>query len=274
MGIAVYITSHIAAILLRLLDAGTAQVELRVQADGTLRVTRNGTTVTNGTSTYTIPTSTWVYIEWKVTIADSISADTCKVRVNGTDVITVATSQDLKNTANASANSVVIGGTGGHTACYYDDFYVCNQSGTTNNDFLGDVKVRTIYPSGAGNSTDWTPSAGSNYQCVDESPANGDTDYVSETTAGDHDTYALDDITITGSILGIQTNLYAKKDDAGTKELAAVVRSGTTDYDGATVSVNGSYTVHTEIRETDPDTTAAWTQSGINAMECGPKLIS
>ncbi len=274
VGVAIYVSAHDADPFLRFFDAGVTQCELRMHTDGTLRVTRNGSTVTSGNSTYSVPIATWIYLEWKVTIANSIGASSCVVRVNGSNIITVATGQDLQNTSNASADSVVIGGSGGPTTFYYDDFYICNSSGSTNNDFLGDVKVLTIYPSGAGNSTDWTPSAGNNYECVDETPGNEDTDYVSETSAGDHDTYAMGNITLTGTVLGIQTNLMAKKDDAGTKELAPTIRSGSTDYDGTTVSVNSSYRVHSEIWEEDPDTSAAWTDSGVNAMEFGPKLIS
>ena len=108
------------------LDSGTSQCELRLHSDGTLRVTRNGTAVTDGVSTFSISTGAEYYIEWKVTIADSIAAGSCKVRVNGADIITVATGQDLKNTATAAANQFRLGPTTtlGTTTIDTDDLYI------------------------------------------------------------------------------------------------------------------------------------------------------
>ena len=255
------------------MDGANFQATLVVNADGTLSVTRNGTAVLGGTSTATVQPATWNYIEWKITIANSIGSNSCIVRLNGTNIINVTAGEDLQATANASATGFRIKGASSTLHCF-DDLYICDQSGGVNDDFLGDVKVVTLYPSGAGNSTDWTASAGSNYQCVDETQGNGDTDYVSESTAGDHDTYAFGNISDSGTVIGIQTNMYARKDDAGTREVAAVVRSGGTDYDGATVALSTSYAILWEVRETDPATTSAWDITGVNALEAGPKLVT
>lgn len=258
-------------------DAGTLQSELRTNADGTLSVTRNGTSVTGGTSTNAMSATAWNYIEMKVTIADSIAANSCKVRVNGVDWITVTTGQDLKNTANATANQILIGTITNTSGLLYDydDLYVCDGNGSTNNNFLGDCRIETLYPSGAGTTTAWTASTGSNYTCVDETTSNGDTDYVETSTATNKDTYAMGDLSSTPTaIYGIQTVLAARKTDAGSRSVAAVIRSGGTDYDGTTVSLADTYTCLTEVRETNPATSAAWTASGVNAIEAGVKLIA
>jgi hypothetical protein len=261
-----------------LTDAGTIQVELRLNPDLTLSVTRNGTALTGGTSVTTLSLNTWYFIEFKATIADSIPANSCKVRINGVDVITVATGQDTKNTANATANGFYLGvnyagGTGGNWD--WDDLYVLDGSGSVNNDFLGDVRVETLYPAGAGNSSQWTPSAGANYACVDDVTPNDDTDFVSSSTIGQRDTYTMSNLGGNPpSIVGVQTLLLNRKDDAGSRQMAAVVRSGGSDYDGASVSVFDTYSYATEIRETDPGTAAAWTVTGVNSMEAGIKLVS
>lgn len=264
--------------ILTLFDAGSVQVDVRLNPDATLSVTRAGTALTSGTSSLSLSLNAWAYIEFKVTIADSIAANSCKVNVNGVNWINVATGQDTKATANASANHLRLGPNGGFpgsTTWKYDDLYVCDQSGSVNNDFLGDVRVETLLPSGAGNSTQWTPSAGSNYQCVDENPPNGDTDYVSSSFATNVDTYAMGNLsTSPSSIKGVQTNLYARKDDAGAHSIAAVVRSGGTDYAGATTAVGDTYAFLSEIREADPATSAAWTAAGVNAMQCGQRQVS
>jgi len=160
-----YMTSLISAgtgpKVVELFDSATTQCDLRVNGDGTLSVTRNGTVLTGGTSSFAISAGAYYFIEWKVTIADSIAANSCKVRVNGVDWITVAAGQDTKNTANATANVVNFGtmnSFSGVPATDFADFYLCDQSGTTNNDFLGDIRVDTLYPNADGTYSQWNYS--------------------------------------------------------------------------------------------------------------------
>ena len=50
----------------------------------------------------------------------------------------------------------------------------------------------TLYPTSDGNYVQWTPSTGStHYTLVDETTCNGTTDYVSETTTGERDSYGI-----------------------------------------------------------------------------------
>lgn len=263
--------------LVALFDAGSTQCDLRLNPDGTLSVTRNGTAVTNGTSVSTLSVNVWHYIEWKVTIADSISAGSCKVRLNGVDIITVATSQDLKNTSNASANQIQLNGNVGSFggSAYYDDLYICDGTGSTNNDFLGDCRVDVIFPNGAGNYTQLTPSTGSNYTCVDESTPNT-TDYVSGSTVNDRDSYTLGDLPALTSqtVHGVQVNAAILKDDAGIRSVGTMVRSSSTNSDGSGVALSVSQTYITQIYEMNPNGSVAWTETTVNAMEAGVKITS
>lgn len=269
MGFALSFTALPAAArqLVALLDAASNQCDLRINADGTLSVTRNGTALTSGTSVSALSASVFYYIEWKVTIADSISANSCKVRVNGVDWITVATSQDTKATANTTANQVTLGTTSGFTAVY-DDFYLCDQSGSTNNDFLGDCRVDTLLPNGDGNYTSFTPSTGtSHYQLVDESTPNT-SDYNESSTATNKDSYQMVDLSaITGTIYGVQVLGAVLKDDAGVRSIKVGVRSSSTDSVSAAQALSTSQFYYANIHETNPATSSAWTESGVNAAE-------
>jgi hypothetical protein len=259
-------------------DTGAAsQCELKLNGDGTISMTRNNTALTGGTSTLGISAGSWFYLEWKITIANAIAANSCKVRVNGVDFINVATGQDTQNSANASANLIALGTMSGvaQAALDFDDLYALDGSGTVNNDFLGDVRVEALYPGGAGTTTQWTPSAGGNYACVDDVTPNDDTDYVSSSTVGQKDTYVMSNLTgNAAAIAGIQSDLLHRKDDAGSRTVAAVIRSGGADYDGTAASVLDNYFYASEIRETDPATGTAWTITGVNAMEAGIKVVS
>jgi len=256
-----------------LLDAGTVQCDLRLNIDGTLSVTRSGTAVTGGTSSNAIAINTWYYIEWKVTIADSISANSCKVRVNGVDWLTVATSQDLKSTANASASQLRLGMStaGAPSSTDFDDLYVCNQSGSTNNDFLGDCRIDTLYPNGDGNYSDFTPSTGStHYTLVDEVTPNT-SDYNDGGTVGHRDSYAFGNLAAITSqtVYAVQVNAAILKDDAGSKSAATFARSVATNTDGAGTALGTSQTYVSQVFEQDPNAAAAWTESTVNAAEFG-----
>lgn len=259
-------------------DAGSNQCELRLNSDGTLQVTRNVATLTGGTSSNALSTNTWYYIEFKVTIADSISAGSCKVRVNGVDWLTVATGQDTKATSNASANEVFIGSwaAGSGPAMYFDDLYICDQSGSTNNDFLGDVRIDTLFPTSDGNYSQFTPSTGTtHYTLVDESTPNT-TDYNDSATVGDRDSYGMGNLAALASqtIYGVQVNAAILKDDAGSKSAAVMVRSGSTNSDGASTALGTGLSYVSQVFEQDPAASAAWTETTVNAMEAGVKVTA
>lgn len=259
-----------------LMDAGSVQVDVRANADGTLSVTRNGTTLS--TTAVALSANIYYYIEFKATIHDTTGS--YDLRVDGVSV-TSGTNVDTKNTSNATANGLRLGSTNslvGASNWDFDDLYICDGAGATNNDFLGDVRVDAYLPNGNGNSSQLVGSDGNstdNYLLVDESSQNGDTDYVASATVSEKDTYAFANMAHTpSSIFGVQINIIAKKDDAGTRSIQSVIRSGGSDTDGTSRALATSYADYRQIAETDPNTAAAWTSSGFNAAEFGTKVAA
>lgn len=51
-----------------------------------------------------------------------------------------------------------------------------------------------------------------------------------------------------------------------------VLRRGGTDYESGDLVMADSCAYFEQIRETDPSTAAAWTQSGVDAVELGAKV--
>lgn len=253
-----------AANLLVLREGATNHLLLSFDSIGRFVVKRGTTTL--GTSTEFVSPNTWVYVEFKATINDTTGS--FEVRLNGVNVLS-ATGIDTRN-----------GGTTGlidnfflstHQNAKFDDFYICDTSGSSNNDFLGDCRIDTILPNSDGFYTNGTPSTGTaHYACVDENPPNT-TDYISMDVVSQRDSYGYPDIAALSSsaIYGVQLNAYWMKDDAGSRSAATFVRSVSTNADGASVSLPSSFTFNTQIFPTDPDTSAAWTQSAINAAEFG-----
>lgn len=242
-------------------------------ADGSLHVYRGQTTTFLGmTATGLVTNGAYAYIEMKAKIDDAVG--TVEVRVNGTSVLTL-TGIDTRNAGNAYVNSVRLGhDVGSNVEGLFDDCYICDTSGSTNNDFLGDVRIDTLYPNADGFYSQLATSTGStHYTLVDESVPST-TDYVSGGVAGLKDSYGFTDLTTTASVLGVQVCNLMYKDDAGSRSGANLVRSAGTDSQSATVALSTSPLYNLSVHQTDPATSAAWTQAAVNAMEAGPVVAA
>lgn len=260
---------------IKLLDAGNSQLELGIDADSKMRITRNGTLLATGTTILT--PGTFYYIEFGATIASSCGANSVVARLGGVVEVTVPTSTNCQATGNATASQVQIFRDGNFDgALIVDDLYICDSQGSTNNTFLGDARVETLYPSAAGNYTNFTlTGAGTNHAAVAEHPEDGDTSYVSSATPGTKESYAMDDLSTTPTaIFGAQPNVICRKDDAGSRAVAPMFRISSTDYVGASQGVQDTYTIKSQVYETNPATSAAWTATDINGAELGMEVVS
>ena len=161
-------------------DLGVIQCSLYLSGDTKLSVVKgNATVITGGVSTTGLNTNTWYFIEMKVTIADSIPANSCIVKVNGVEVINVPAGQDTKNhTTSTDVSSITFRGMSS-TNIDFDDIYICDGTGAVNNNFLSDSKSIVGLPTVNGSSAQFTPSAGSNWQNIDDTAPDSDTTYRS-----------------------------------------------------------------------------------------------
>lgn len=234
------------------------------------RGTVSGGTLLGTTSDF-IPLNTWKYIEIKVTLSDTVGV--VNIRFDGASVLNL-TSQDTKNAGTKTViDSFAVGGAGLGSSSAGDDFYLCNGAGSVNNDFLGDIVVECLTPTSDGANTGLTPSTGSShFALVDEIPQNT-TDYNSSSVADTIDTYGMSNMaTAAGTIAGVQVTNYAQKDISGLRKVAAVVRSGGTNYAGDDMPLGIGFLMYPDIWETDPATAAAWTIANVNAVEAGAKV--
>lgn len=257
--------------MVQIMDASTVQMALRINTDLTISIQRG--TVTLATTATALTTNTWHFLEFSSTINDTTG--TYALRLNGTDIITAGTGQDTKVTSNASATAVRIIDNG-FGNLDIDDFYTIDPASGAYTAFLGDCTVEYIYPGGAGNSTQLSVvGAAANYQAVDELAEDGDTSFVSTSTPGQKDTYALTNLSVTpASVIAVKPILVARKDDAGSSNVCTVIRSGGTDYDGPTTGLGLTYAPISKVYDVDPATSAAWTPTAVNNLEAGVKLVS
>ena len=215
------------------------------------------------------PTTNWFYSEVKVVFSDTVG--TVEVRINGTAVIT-ATGLDTNNSTTVGSDVVSIQTPNAGANRQLDDFYICNGSGSVNNNFLGDVRVATLAPDNNGASSQFVGSDGNstdNYLLVDESPYNT-SDYVASSTSAQKDSYSMQDLPgSASSVLGVQQVAVLTKTDAGAIQAKHLIRSGATNYSTSAFSLSTAYQTYLFIRETNPNTSAAWTVAGVNGHEAG-----
>lgn len=259
-------------------DAGTTvHIAVYRNASGLIEIRRGGVGGTLlATGTTTIPLTTWFYMEASVTISDTVGE--VHVRLNGAGTDEVSYTGDTKNGGTANTiDKIQIATTAGAANVWYTDVYILNDTGSApNNAFLGDVTVRTLSPSGNGNSSQLLGSDGNstdNYLLVDEKPFSA-TDYAGSATTGQKDTYALNDLPASvANVYGVQVNANMLKSDAGLGQSRVVIRSGGTDYGGTTrVLSTGSVTYH-ELYEQNPNTSAQWTPANVNGLEAGMEVM-
>lgn len=256
--------------LLELADInGVQHCTLRLAAaTGIIDFTRAGTQLL--ASSTPLSMNVEYYLELQVTIADS--GGVAIFKVDGvTDSVINSSSLDTRNGGLASAARVTFYAQG-NAAVYLKDIYINDNSGGVDDTFWGPITVMTTQPIGAGISS-WTPSAGSNYQNVDDATTDGDSTYNETSTNGHVDTYAMSNSTYSaGTIKGVEWAAEHKRTEASASaRLAPVLRIGGTDYVGSDFQPRMTYRFSTQRYRVNPATSSAWTFSDIDGMEAGIK---
>lgn len=220
-----------------------------------------------------VPVDTYVYLETKVVLSDTVGVVT--VKVNG--AIVVNFSGDTKNGGTDPTFDHLVFGFGSNfdsTNYHMDDLYILNGAGAVNNNFIGDCNVYARFPDGNGNYSQGVNSGGTsvnNYTYVDENPDPNTSDYVAFATTGDKDTYTFGNIPA-GTVYGVQQAAYAAKSDAGTRTLRNIQRIAGADYASSNdqgLSITPTYAGKFDIIENSPATGVAWTVTEVNAAEFG-----
>jgi hypothetical protein len=240
----------------------------------------DGTTLLATGTTTTFTDDRAYYFQFHHTISDTTG--TVEVKIDGvTEVLTfvtgTATTQDTMNGAAETTCDRIGFDTTAADILYVDDCIINDATDTDNVSYPANLGIEALMPSAAGDVTGLTPSAGSNYQNVDERPPNDATDYNSHATADTYDLYNIPATQWT-SVASVALALRAQKSDAGAKSVAHMVKydtdaSGTADTEatGSDVALSTSWSYHTKLYNRQPDSTA-WSASKVNALQTGAKV--
>lgn len=261
--------------------AGTVQCIVGVNTSGFIEVRRgtvwsSGTIIATSSGHTAIGTAAYHQVEVKGLMHTSTGS--VIVNLDGVQVINTGSMQTAASSGSVSALRFG-NGSASTNSMQYDDFYVCDavdatgSQGRANNDFLGDLRVQALFPTAAGDVSQWTPSTGANWTTVDETPPST-TDYVSDATVGHQDLYNLTDLSGTViTVYAVRECLYVAKTDAGSVQVKPLFKENSVvTADTAQGLTVGAAQVYGTLRAVRPSDSASWTSTDVNNLQAGAEV--
>ena len=219
--------------------------------------------------------SSWVTLYTAGSLVDSLVRFDIRLKIDST-----AGAFEIYRSG-AAVGSTVSGNTAFRTDDYAEHIVFRSSDNSTGNSnasvysacFTADEDTRDIdyiqlQPNGAGTNSDWTGA----YTDVDETGAD-DSDTLTSNTAADVSTFAMENLaspyTSGYDVVALGVSSRAKKGASGPGNLKLVCYEGTTKGATANQSLDIGRKPYTGLFHTNPDTSAEWTVSEIDAAEIG-----
>ena len=272
-------TLRTATPLIQILDGATVEAQLIMDTGNVLRVQYGTSNTVASTVSSIFEDNGWHYIEWK-TVLDSATSGSYELRVDGVDVASNTGVRTAQNAA-AQADGVVLLSSGGADNTYaeqhlYDDWYICDDTGTLNNDFLGPISITLLEPNLPGTYSSWSTFGTSQPVAnINPNPTVDDTTGIqSDDTPGTKQTYTMNEYH-SGSIVGVRVDSRSIV-TIDPITVAHRIESGASNDNASsyevtdTVAHEGFFSLY----ETDPNTSSAWTQTGLSDAEFGVEIVA
>ena len=245
--------------------SGTTQTDVRISTGGILSVTRNGTTLATGS--LALVANRWYYLEFKTLCHGSAGA--FELRINGVAEVS-GTGVNTQGAGSATMNGVSLFDTAeNQNEQHMDDFYLMDGS-VPGAAFLGSCHVGSLLPTGAGDLTQWTPSAGSNYQNVQDAAPDGDTDYNETGVSGYTDLFTLGTLPTDSVVVGLAAIMNHCASDAGPVQLYTAVKVDGVIETSAAGRTNVGYRSTFSVFESK---SRSWSAAVVNALQLGYKIV-
>jgi hypothetical protein len=250
-------------IIVRFLNSTTTLMDFVIDVTSRLISMKRAGTTTIATGTAVLTSGFNKHIEIKY--VPHTSAGIVQVKVN--DILDIDFTGNTTPSATTAdvirfGNNNILGG-----LTYLDDIVLDDAN------WIGSSRIAPVLPTGAGNSTLWTPSVGSNWENVDEVPPS-DSDYNSTDGVDNLDLYTASNLpgeAVVVKSVQVSSRIY-KEVSSTPQNVAMVVRTGGVDYFSDDIEVPDTVGVNVNaIWETNPDTASAWTTSDVDALEIGLK---
>jgi hypothetical protein len=212
----------------------------------------------------------WCTVEVYVKVGQTDGA--WELRINGTTLGSEANVDTLPITAAAHVDDIVIRSNSSNVGPFWRDIIIYNGDGGVNDTWVGEDKhVYAIFPSADTATEDWTRSAGvDSFALIDEVNHDGNTTYIESSTATNVTLVELQNSGSESGITGISVHTTAALDIAGSETFDDVIFEGATTTNSTAHTVTATtYSQFETVYDTNPDTTAAWAASEIDALQTG-----
>ena len=261
-------------------SAGVIQFSVQVDYLGNLAVYRGyagdslhgaGTSLGSASNVFAVDGSTYSYIEVGATIDGSTGS--VVVKKNGSTVLTIS-SANTKNSSLANVGRVQFYTNNNTFQQQTTHIYFSDNSGSSPwNTYLGDVRVQTLLPTGDATVQFSHTGLGSNHANAANSPPVPGSDYNSDTVVGHQDTFDMAAISSgLTTVFGLNVKVLYQKADAGARLVQNVLVSSSTTATGTATGPGVTPSTIATMFETDPNTSAQWTQTNANAATPGYKI--
>ena len=199
-------------------------------------------------------------IEGYIKIDDTV----WRVIIKANGITEIDFTGDTKPGSETEVDYIKHGSWPGINGLYFDDIIVNDTTGASFNFWPMGVKCHKVAaPLANGNYAQWTPSAGDNFECIDESPPSMD-DYV-EGAIGEKDSYAFGDAPVgLSGIAGVVVRYYGQ----GNGDIKRLCRHGGVDYLSDAFTVPGTFNKVDDVMPEKPGG-GGWDEATFNACEFG-----
>lgn len=247
-----------------LTTAAAQKIEIRINSSGNLLAYNSGGTLL-ATGSTALSTGTAYRIG---VLCGTGASGSWEVRINGS--VEISGTGDLTTTNGGAVQLGKVANRNDETVDFYYGTVWIDDA-----EFKGAMSSAIAVPTANGSTMQWTSgTGGSDYQEADEiPPAGADTSYVMSPAAGGEvalfDVQDSATIGASGTIHVLVGLVRVRENIASTSSVLIRIRSGSTNSDSAARNASTTYSTQERQLVVDPDTSAAWTTSGIDGVEVG-----
>lgn len=271
--------------------SNASQISLQIDSSGKLYLVAGyGTTLADSGSNV-LTTGVWYFVEMKVTINSTGGAAEVRVQTPGsfkTVTWITFTGNTRGGTGNNYANVFAIGKINGGSfldalnspSLSYGDLYLAEGGSGLVTDFVGNSRVALMTPNSTVQAQWSKQGAASNDAAVASNPFVS-SKFVFDSNPGDQDLYGFTALPSSDAVKGVQAVYAGYKDSTATRKTQVTVKSSGSSSSEDALDASGAATMplstaqfHEGVFETDPNTSAAWTPSAVNAVQSGPLVVS
>lgn len=265
---------------LQLLDGTTAQCSIVFRSDGAVLLT-SGTPAGAVLATYTgavTAQNTWTAFEFEVIISNTVGRFRARKNGNASDDYDSGATLNTRPGANTYANKLQFSSgptqiSIGANQQVIDDLLWRSDAASV--PFVGDTRAYTRMPASDVQAQFSRNTGATNFSAVDEPQQNGATDYVFSATAGQSDLYGIAALAATpASVVAVTTRGFVQKSDAGTRNGAIQLKSGSTTVQSTSTALSTSWGWLWRTDATDPATGSAWVPVAVSNVNIGPVVTA